>query len=57
MSDYIYAKKADLYVCQSFWDAVCAKNTSCIINYKPRNLVHLKCNEVIVGNQKVSKFQ
>jgi hypothetical protein len=57
MPDYTYAKKAELYDFQGFWDAICAKNTFCIINYKPRKLVHLKCNEVIVGNQEVSKFQ
>jgi len=34
-----------------------AKNTFCIINYRPRKLMHLKYNWVIVGNQKGSKFQ
>ena len=57
MADYTYAKKAELYVFQSLWDAVCAKNTFCIISYRLRKLVHLKGNKVIVGNQKVSTFQ
>jgi hypothetical protein len=56
MANYTYAKKADLYVFQSSWDAVCAKNTFCIINYRPRKLVHLKCNKVIVGKSKSVKI-
>jgi hypothetical protein len=56
MADYTNAKKADLYVFQSLCDAVCAKNTFCIINYRPRKLVHLKCNKVTMGNQKCQNF-